>query len=191
VEENPLLKKAFNLMPGMKLNWNINSSKGTYSDTWEIFINTYNRSYIFCHGTKSKAYFRYDGIYFCFTHFEGDHHSLLFSFYLAAFRLPLIIINGYVTSDHLPVNQVFRSWRLFLHDVTAPFFMYLKADFEVKIIENGPDIDPDSYDFHSALTGYSFNRLVWNKGFILTITRSNGMILESKGLKIKAICETY
>lgn len=78
-----------------------------------------------------------------------------------------------------------------MHDITAPFFTYLKANFEAKIVENGPGLDPDSYDFYSELTGYSFNRIVWNKKFIMTITRSNSIILECKGLNIKAICETY
>ena len=191
VEENPLLKKAFNLMPGMKLNWDIKTSKGADTASWEIFINTYNKSYIFCQVTKSRAYFRYDGVYFCFTHFEGEHNSLLYCFYLAAFKLPLVNINGYISVDHLPANQVFKGWRLFLHDITAPFFMYLRSNFEVKIIENGPDIDPDSYDFYSEITGYSFNREVLNEKFILTITRSNSIRLECKSLNIKAICESY
>jgi hypothetical protein len=178
-------------MPGMKLNWDIKTSKGADTASWEIFINTYNKSYIFCQVTKSRAYFRYDGVYFCFTHFEGEHNSLLYCFYLAAFKLPLVNINGYISVDHLPANQVFKGWRLFLHDITAPFFMYLRANFEVKIVENGPDIDPDSYDFYSEITGYSFNREVLNEKFILTITRSNSIRLECKSLNIKAICESY
>ena len=94
IEENYLLKKAFNIMPGTKMIWKIKSLKGTDEVTWEVFTNPYNKSYIFCHKTKATAWFQYDGVNFCFTHFDGDRKSLLYNFYLAAFRLPLVYING-------------------------------------------------------------------------------------------------
>ena len=115
------------------MNWKIKTSDGNYEVVWEVFTNPYNKSYLYCHSTKSIAYFQSEGVHFCFTHFDGNRKSLLYSFYIAAFRVPLVYINGYILTDSLPVNRTFKGWRLFLHDFTAPFFMYLKTSFEVEM----------------------------------------------------------
>jgi hypothetical protein len=137
------------------------------------------------------AYFQYDGVHFSFTHFSGNKKSFLYSFYLAAFRLPLIYIDGLNLTDSLPVNKTFKGWRLFIHDFTAPFFLYLNVIFEVKMRRIGSEFDPEYIEFDSTLSGYSFNHLVWNKGFKLVVNRDNSLIFENKNLEIKAICDVY
>jgi urea transporter len=187
-EENSLLRKAFNLMPGTSMNWNVKSYKtseaATSTVTWEVFTDVYNKSYIFCHSTKSFLYFQYDGVHFCFTHFAGDRKSLLYNFYLAAFRVPLVYIDGYKINDYLPVNKAFNGWRLFLHDFTAPFFLYLNVNYEVEMRRLGSE-------FNSKLTGYSFKSLVWTKHFKLAVNSDNSLILEDKSSETKARCESY
>ncbi|MEI6047452.1 MAG: urea transporter [Bacteroidota bacterium] len=191
IEENSLLKKAFNLMPVTKLNWTVTTSGIADSVTWEVITNSYNNSYIFCHATKSLAYFQYDGVHFCFTHFAGDRRSLLYNFYLAAFRLPLVNIDEYITTDSLPINQTFKGWRLFLHDFTAPFFLYLKVSFKVSIKLIGSEFDPDRIEYSSKLSGYSFSQTIWTKGFKLIVNRDNSMKMETDLLEIEAICESF
>ncbi|MCX6326968.1 MAG: urea transporter [Bacteroidia bacterium] len=191
IEENLILKITFNLMPGTKLNWNVKTSKGTDKITWEVFTNIYNRSYIFCHDTKSIANFRYDGVHFCFTHFDGDRKSLLYYFYLAAFRVPLLYIDGYVSTDSLPVNRTFAGWRLFLHDITAPFFMYLKSDSSVRMKMIGSEFDVDSFEYYTKLTGYSFSRQVWAREFKLVVNSDNSLKFENESLNLEATCESY
>jgi urea transporter len=191
IEDNAILKKAFNLMPGTKLNWNVKTSKGTDKVTWEVFTNFYNRSYIYCHVTKSIAWFHYDGVYFYFTHFNGDRKSLLYYFYLAAFRLPLVHIDSYVTPDSLPVNLTFKGWRLFLHDFTAPFFIYLNAISRVSMKRIGPEFDVDYFEYNSKLTGYTFSRMVWARDYKFSVNKDNSLKFEDKSLNIVALCESY
>ncbi len=191
IEESPLLKKAFNLMPGTKLNWKIITPEGAEMVSWEVCTNIYNKSYLFCHSSKSIAYFQNDGVHFCFTHFYGDRKSLLFSFYLAAFKVPLVYIDGYISTDFLPVNRAFKGWRLFLHDFTAPFLMYLNAGYEVSMKRIGSDFDLNRIEYHSSLSGYSFNRMVWTKSFILGVNGDNSLKLINERLETEAICESY
>ena len=191
IEDNSVLKKAFNLMPGTKLSWNIKTSKGTEAVTWEVFTNPYNRSYILCHTTKSVAYFQYDGVHFYFTHFDGDRKSLLYFFYLAGFRIPLVHIDGYITTDSLPVNRVFKGWRLFLHDFTSPFFMYLKVNSSVIMNRIGSEFDIDCFEYKSELSGYSFRRKVWERGFKLSVNKDNSLKFKIENSDIEAICESY
>lgn len=191
IDENIFLRKAFNLMPGAKLKWNITTPKGIASVEWEIFTTTYNKTYIYCKTTKSVAYFQYDGVYFYFTHFDGDRKSLLYSFYLAAFRIPLVYIEDNLTMDSLPVNKTFKGWRLFLHDFTAPFYQYLKVNFKGTMIRKGSEFDIDSVEYTSKLTGYSFQQLVWGRIYYLTVNKDNSLKFEDKNLEIEAICEAY
>ena len=191
VEENPVLKKAFNLYPGTKFNWNIRTQKGNETAKWEVITNSYNKSYIFCLSTKSLAYFENDGVQFSFTHFEGDRRSLLYSCYLAAFRVPLVYIDGMLTSDSVPANHTFKGIRLFLHDITAPFFMYLRANYEVKMEMKGPAFDPETIRYSSVLSGYSFKRLIWTKKYTLTVNNDNSLKLEDSFSQTEAICESY
>lgn len=191
VEENSILKKAFNLMPGTKMIWKIKTPDDNHEVVWEVFTNPYNRSYIYCHDSKSLAYFQYDGVYFSFTHFEGNQKSLLYYFYLAAFRVPLVFINGYVLSDSLPVNRTFKGWRLFLHDFTAPLFMYLKTSFEIEMRIIGSGFDPDSIEYNSKISGYSLNKMIWTERFKLVVNSNNSLNLVNGVLEIEAICESY
>jgi urea transporter len=191
IEADPVLRKAFNLMPGTKMNWNIKSSGGADYVEWEVFTTPYNKSYIYCHSTKSVAYFQNDGVFFYFTHFEGDRKSLLYYFYLAVFRVPGVYIEGFLSTDSLPVNRVFKGWRLFFHDFTAPFFLYLKVNYEVTMEMIGSEFDPESIEYNSKISGFSFNRTVWTKDFRLAVNRDNSLKLENKSLKIEATCESY
>jgi hypothetical protein len=191
IEENYLLKKAFNLLPGTKLKWEIKTPDSSDEVTWEVYTTPYNKSYLFCNKTKSIAYFQYDGIYFCFTHFEGDRKSLLYSFYLAAFRIPLVYIDGYISTDYLPVNRAFKGLRLFLHDFTAPFFLYLKVSFEVRMKIIGSEFDINRIEYYSELSGYSFNRKVWAKSFKLVVNGDNSLKLKCERMETEAVCESY
>jgi len=191
IEENLLLKKAFNLMPGTKLNWNIASSKESEKVRWEVFTSVYNKSYIFCHTSKSTAWFQNDGVHFYFTHFDGNRTSLLYLFYLAVFRVPLVNIEGYTSTDFLPVNQTFSGLRLFIHDFTAPFFLYLKADFKVKMKKIGSEFDLEKIEYSSELTGSSFSKNVWSKSFKIEVNNNNSLRFEDKQSELEAICESY
>jgi hypothetical protein len=191
LEENSFLKKSFNLMPGAKLKWNIKSPKGESKVMWEVMTNSYNVSYIYCHTTRSIAHFKNDGVHFYFTYFDGDRTSLLYYFYMASFRIPLFHMEQNITSDTLPVNQTFSGYRLFLHDLSAPFFMYLKACLQVRTDITGSQFDIDQYNYHSKLAGYSFNRLIWEKEFLLSVRKDNSLIFKNFGQKLEAICEPY
>jgi len=191
IEDNSILKKAFNLMPGTKMSWNVSTSKGTEKVVWEVLTNTYNKSYIFCHTTKSVAYFQFDGIYFYFTYFDGDRKSLLYSFFLAAYRIPLVYIDGYITTDSLPVNRTFSGWRLFIHDFTSAFFMYLKVNSSVRMKRSGPELDVENFEYDSSLSGYSFRRKVLERGFRLLVNKDNSMKFKDENSDIEAVCESY
>ena len=191
IEVNIPLGRAFNLMPGTKLKWQINTSGRTEQIEWEVFTNPFNRSYIYCYSSKSTAYFQFDGVHFTFTHFDGKRNSLLYKFYLAAFNIPLVNIDGYLTTDNLQVNETFEGWRLFFHDFTAPFFFYLSSRSIVEMKIHGSPFDADSFEFDSTITGSSFNSLIWTKKFRIVLNRDNSLKFYDEELKLEATCEPF
>jgi len=55
----------------------------------------------------------------------------------------------------------------------------------------GSEFDLDSIEYYSKLSGYSFNKMVWTKGFKLLVNSDNSLKFENERLEIEAICESY
>jgi hypothetical protein len=71
-----------------------------------------------------------------FTHFEGPRDSLLYLFYLSAHRVSLGLEKKQVITDLIPANKVFGTRALFLQDILAPFYRFLRVDYVLHYPEN-------------------------------------------------------
>ena len=191
IEAEQLLKKGLLFSPGSKLTWRLSSDNSQSFEEWEVLSTPYNKLYLYCKSNRSIAYFINDGVYFYFTHFEGERSSLLYSFYLAAFRLPLLVTKGGVTIDYLPANKVFSGWRLFMNDFIAPFYIFLKAKTEVKITRIGSEFDARGFEYESKITGNSFKKPVFSRTLKLSIKSDGIIILYDSTSQTEAICEPY
>jgi len=89
------------------------------------------------------------------------------------------------------VNHTFKGWRLFIHDFTSPFFMYLKANVEVKMKTIGSEFDPDRIEYTSKLSGYSFKRMIWTKNFQIEVNSDNSLRFINHQSELEAVCESY
>jgi murein DD-endopeptidase MepM/ murein hydrolase activator NlpD len=127
VQVNELFLGAFSFLPGQKITFQNEHSKALYA--WEVFTDAYNRTYIFCKATGSYAYFVNDGVMIYFTDFEGDRSSLLFHFYLAAYRQLLGYYEKIVVKDKVPLIHFNRKWIQFFQDFVAPFYVFTKANY--------------------------------------------------------------
>jgi urea transporter/murein DD-endopeptidase MepM/ murein hydrolase activator NlpD len=131
---NQLLNEAYNLQPGMLLNfrYSINESAERNS-SWEVFTDAWNNRYLFCKASQSFAYFVNDGNMFYFTSFHGNKKSLLYYFYLASYKIFLGYYENLVIKDIFPVHIVARSKiLLWLNDFAAPFKQLMKTAYSVK-----------------------------------------------------------
>ena len=189
-EKITLTDTTFRLTPGTAMIWKSNKEDVKKEHAWEVISDNYNNTYISCRASRSKAYFRNDGLHFFFTHFEGNKKTLLYSFYLAAFRLSLVHYAGGKVSDSLPANITFSGLRLFIHDFIAPFTMFLKTEYMSSLTVRGPEFDPDSLEYNSAIRGLSLGKEVFKRDFRLTITRK-GMTIEDRSTSEIFTCEPY
>jgi urea transporter len=128
IQVNQQIRKAFHFVPGEKFHFSINGSTDQPVE-WEVKLDYYLNKYIECDLSKSKAYFKSDEAMLYFTHFEGDRKSLLYFFYLAAFKVCFGYNRDLAITDSYPANMIFTPSRLFLHDFTAPFTQYMKGKY--------------------------------------------------------------
>ncbi len=126
VQVNQLLTNSFALYPGIKLSFQ--KENATDIVNWEVLTDALNRTYIFCEATKSYAYFINDGVMLYFTDFEGDKKSLLFHFYLAAYRQLLGYYENIKIEDHVPLTHFNSKWLQPFQDFLAPFYLFTKAN---------------------------------------------------------------
>lgn len=148
VKVNPLLKKAFNLIPGMHLNMESNGEKFE----WEVFTDAYNNTYIYCHQTEAVAYFVNNETLFYFTRFIGDKRSPLFEFYTGAYKVMLGYYQDLKITDHFPVNDIYSGLLKGLLDVITPFYpSVVKADFEIGYDEMDDSLEAEWMKLSSSL----------------------------------------
>ncbi|MDB5012802.1 MAG: hypothetical protein JWQ25_1004 [Daejeonella sp.] len=123
---NGSLKQAFSFQPGYAAT--IKSGTG-HQEHWEVFTDTLNQSYIYSLTTGATAYFVNNGTVFYFTSFYGDQSSLLYLFYKAAYKV-IFSSEPYVKAcDYFPLHLSSNKLELWLHDLVAPFYQFIKPKF--------------------------------------------------------------
>jgi hypothetical protein len=126
VAPTKILLEAFSFSPGKKYMFVSGTGRHVH---WEAFTDAYNRTYLYCHATKSTAWFTQDGSMFYFTDFEGDHASVLFYFYLAAYRVLMMANPEINVSDNVPIVHFNNRALLWIQDILAPFVLFTTAKY--------------------------------------------------------------
>jgi urea transporter/murein DD-endopeptidase MepM/ murein hydrolase activator NlpD len=129
---NNLLYKAFHFIPGQRIDVILNNT--TYK--WEVFTDSFNNTYIYCHTSRSYAYIYNDGLSFYFNSFSGNKKSPLYYFYLSSYRIEFTTIADQKICDEFPLHQIFSFKILFFHDLIAPFFRFIKTTYHSVLTQN-------------------------------------------------------
>lgn len=120
------IKKAFDFQPGYVAS--LVSENGTTED-WEVFKDGLGQSYIYSKTTGAVAYFINNGVMFYFTSFYGSKKSLLYNFYLAAYKVVFSNNEGMPITDKLPLNETANKLLLWIQDVIAPFYGFININY--------------------------------------------------------------
>jgi urea transporter len=129
-----MLKNAFDIHPNtiMKFSY-LNKDGVELTEQWEAYTDAYNYNYLYCSETESSAYYVNDGSMFYFTSFYGNKNSLLYYFYLTAYKVLLGYYENLEVSDELPLNTIFnKNGLLWFHDFVAPFINKVHAYYNIK-----------------------------------------------------------
>lgn len=146
LQQNIVLYNAFNFIPDTGFTFQYENNKGeTKIEHWDVYTDAYNLKYIHSRETNAIAYFTCDSLMFYFTTFYGSKKSLLYYFYLSAFKILLSDNQDYV-KDNISIHMLEkRSFLVYLNDFTAPFFSFMHAHYRQKTIltknlTSSPDI---------------------------------------------------
>jgi urea transporter len=161
VQVNELLIIGFSFLPGQKISFQKDGSSSTVN--WEVHTDALNRTYIHCSESKSFAYFVNDGVMLYFTDFEGDRKSLLFNFYLAAYRQLLGYYENVKVQDNVPLIHFNNKLIQFFQDFAAPFYLFTKANYTSKFtyVDNmyAPQKLIINTEVETKLFNYSFKKV--------------------------------
>ncbi|GAB4325973.1 MAG: hypothetical protein Kow00127_18760 [Bacteroidales bacterium] len=140
IEKNQNLYRAFHLIPGQELLFQIKNGEGLpETEKWLVKADIYNNTFLEAENSRARAWFRNDGRMFLFSHYEGPRNTLLFYFFLAAYRVPLGHYSGLQVTDRFPVHMLHRGPVKWLHDFIAPFHLILSGTFSLRF-ESQPDL---------------------------------------------------
>ena len=189
VEINPLLKEGLHFIPGQVIKFAENDFD---CEEWEVHTNIYNRSYIYCGKSKSTAYFHNDGRLFYFYDFIGDKKSLLYYFFLAAYKVPLGYYQGMVIEDTPALHLVYSKIGLFLQDFIAPFYIFLQSKFKLTYSRIDDAIQANEIVLQSEIDNSFPGVNTVKMKFFITITNKGFEKLEiiQKNKTITANCIT-
>lgn len=181
VQVNQLLIVGFSFLPGQKIVFK-NEASGSIIN-WEVFTDAYNRTYIYCKESNSYAYFVNDGVMLYFTDFEGDKSSILFHFYLAAYRQLLGYYDDIEITDNVPLIHFNQKWIQFFQDFIAPFYLFTKASHSSKFTYTDNVYAPQKLliktEVKAKLVNYTFKNINFeielkdNKLYKFTIHNKN------------------
>lgn len=157
VETCSLLKNALGLTPGMKLKF-CNAADESDVHRWEVFTDAWNRTYLWCAETRSTAWFVNDGTLFYCYDFEGDKRSLLFSFYLATYRVLLGYYSDIRTTDSVPLVHFNPPLLRWIQDFFAPFYLFTRATYTSGFTFCDNALNPEKLVLHAEAEAFFMGR---------------------------------
>ena len=192
LQTHTLLKNSFGIQPNRVLKFSYTDQNGTERTAqWEAFTDAYNYNYLYCSETESSAYYVNDGSMFYFTTFYGDKNSLLYYFYLTAFKVLLGYYEHIEISDELPLNTIFnKNGMIWLHDFIAPFTNRVHAYYAIKPIKTDDVHHPKSMTLASKIELSVFGKTRHESTSTITMkdNRIAQFTYENKKIKIEAKC---
>ncbi len=153
IDSNACLNQAFNFVPGQTVSFLYKHENGPEKTaSWKVETDLYNYTYLHCAESGSKAYFRNETDLHFFTWFEGDRDSLLYSFYLGAYKLARGYYTGLIIHDEFPLFIMKRGIRKVLQDFLAPFHIFIHSEFRMEYLSMEDEIGQTRIRLRSVLT---------------------------------------
>ena len=153
IASNNMLKNAFDIMPNETLKFRFENNKGEQGlEQWETYTDAYNNKYLYCKETESIAYYVNDNSMFYFTAFYGNKKSLLYYFYLSAYKIFLGNLETEELMDAMPLNIIQnKRASIWLHDFVAPFYSYIKVWYTANVVNTDNHFDTNLLVLESSV----------------------------------------
>ena len=185
IQPNELLVKAFDFVPGKTYCFEATRNGINEYHKWEVNTNEFNIPFIKCLSSGAQAYFSNDGDLFMFRHYEGSRDSLLYFFFLAAFKIPLGFYKNIEITDHLPLNLMMKKIPLIFQDFVAPFYKFLRSDYRMNFEYIDNDLTTSRIRLASSAENFLLGKKLDGYHFTLEIGENGILALNAESEKIK------
>jgi len=172
VQVNSQLQQAFKFETGLIYEIKSNTNK---EEVWEVITDQYNNTCFYCEAKNASAYFINDGTVFYFTNYIGTKNSFLFYFYLSAYKVVLTTEMETIVEDQFPISTLRQNLIIYLQDILAPFFIFIKLTFKIII----PKIEVNLYEEKIILNSQQIHQLGLSKKSIST----SEIIIQNKSIQ--------
>jgi len=166
--QHAYLYQAFNIQPDKTLRFSYTDKEGKeLTESWQAMTDAYNYSYLYCAEKEAYAYYTCDNTMFYFTTFYGNKDSLLYHFFLVAYKILLAEPNIEV-QDKLPLSLLKTNvlWRS-LNDFFAPFVRFVSISYRSAIQKMDHSLNTSSLDLESEISIRVFGKTQPSiKGFV-------------------------
>jgi urea transporter len=158
---NNLLKNTFDILPNTNLKFSFVNEKGEEEvEQWESYTDAYNQKYLYCKESESSAFYVNDDTMFYFTTFYGNKKSLLYYFYLSAFKVFLGEMDTQEVKDAMPLSIIKnKKISLWLNDFIAPFYSFISVLYSIKLDSTDHQFDTTSLVLKSKIQLSIFGKL--------------------------------
>ncbi|MEO7216281.1 urea transporter [Mucilaginibacter sp.] len=173
------LKQAFAFQPG----YVARVTAGSNTETWEVFTDTLNQTYLFHHESGDIAYFVSNDTAFYFTAFYGGRSSLLYKFQLAAYKVIFSAESGVKAKDVFPVNITGSKPTVWLYDLVSPFYHFIGRIYQsyTRPLSNGLLVTSFGYK-----TGFSKNKQFMRADVLVTNNQISEFTIDVNGKQTEA-----
>ena len=137
-----LLAKTLEMIPGRKMVFEVNRNGKTSNEIWKVHTDSLNNMFLSSESDGSSIRLSNDGLVHYSHFYSGSHKKFMYLFYLATYRVYTGFYKGLTINDSVNLRQVFTHWQLFLHDIIAPFYTLLHADFVMEYCSIDNELSP-------------------------------------------------
>ncbi len=130
IVSNTQLQQAFNFQPGYCI---LASSDGYEAEEWETVTSFYNEPYLYCKQHDAYAYFLNNGTVFYFTNYFGPQNTLLYQFYLCAYKVLLSSDKAITVKDNYPIDVFGVNPAKWIQDLLSPFYIFIRMKYEGQV----------------------------------------------------------
>ena len=132
IERHKVLENAFHFVPGQTLLLNVREQGSpSRQEMLVVKVDSMNNQYLQCERTGAKAFFSDEDTVFYFTGYTGSRRSVLYYFFLAHFKVVKGFYRDMIIEDSLPVDLFHNRFLLFLQDLVAPFYIFIRSTFRL------------------------------------------------------------
>jgi urea transporter len=191
MERNELMHQAFHFIPGKRYRWQVSRNGERTESIWEVNTDPYNNSFIRCQETGAMAYYFNDGNMLYFTHYSGKKRSLLYYFFQAAFQVQLGYYQDLTLYDNYPLNLIYHHPLLALQDLVAPFWKFLRSEYQCNYHWIDNDMAPSEIKLVSSARNSLAGRTLQKSDFTLLIDNYGirKLVVDSPNLQLEALCK--